>query len=45
MVGITSNYERIMEANEFHNMRENVFVIASSYTVPKGSVLGVSNIN
>ena len=42
VIGLATGNERIMEANEYHHGRENMFVAASSYTVPKGSALAVS---
>ena len=40
-VGLATANERIMRDNEFHHSREKMFVVASSYTVPKGSALAV----
>ena len=44
-VGLATANERIMRENEFHHSRENMFVAASSYTVPKGSALAVCSIH
>ena len=40
-VGLATGNEIIMESNEFHHGREIMFAAPSSYTVPKGSPLGV----
>ena len=44
-VGLATANERIMRDNEFHHSREKMFVVASSYTVPKGSALAVCSIH
>ena len=44
-VGLATANERIMRDNEFHHSREKMFVVASSYTVPKGSALAVCSSN
>ena len=44
-VGLATANERIMRDNEFHHSREKMFVVASSYTVPKGSALAVCSVH
>ena len=42
MTSLTTNFERIMDDNEYHHSKENMFVAASSWIMPKGSKLQVS---